>query len=150
MKNINFIAKSALIATFYVSVTLLLAPISFGVFQLRISEALCLLAFFYPEAIIGLFLGCLISNIFAGLGILDIIFGSLATLVSGYLSYKTDNIIIASSYITIINALCVGFLLAYLADLPIWLGFLSIFTSEAIATFLIGIPFSKFLHLAKH
>ena len=150
MKNINFLAKSALIATFYVCVTLLLAPISFGVFQLRISEALCILAFFYPEAIIGLFIGCLISNIFAGLGLLDIIFGSLATLVSGLLSYKTHNIFIASFYITIINALCIGCILAYLADIPIWLGFMSLFISEGIATFLVGIPLSRLLRLAKH
>ncbi len=149
MKNINFLTKSALIATFYVCITLLFSPISFGVIQLRISEALCILAFFLPEAIIGLFAGCLVSNFFAGLGLFDIILGSLATLLSSYLSYKTNNIFLASFYITIINAILVGFSLAYIAGLPLWLGFISIFASEAIATVCLGIPLSKFLHLAK-
>ncbi|MDO4218596.1 MAG: QueT transporter family protein [Synergistaceae bacterium] len=150
MKKINFISKAALIATFYISLTLLLSPFSFGIMQLRFSEALCILAFFFPEAILGLFIGCLLSNIIAGCGFLDIILGSLATLLSSYLSYKTNNIFLASFYVIFINAICVGSIVAYVAGLPMWIGFISIFISEAIATLCLGIPLGKFLHLVKH
>ena len=52
-----------------------------GAIQVRISEALCVLPFFTPAAIPGLFLGCLISNLLTGRIIWDVIFGSLATLL---------------------------------------------------------------------
>ena len=55
--------------------------LSSGVIQLRISEALCILPIFMPEAVTGLFVGCIISNLLTGGVIWDVIFGSLATLL---------------------------------------------------------------------
>ncbi|MCP2867106.1 QueT transporter family protein, partial [Salmonella enterica] len=52
-----------------------------GAIQVRISEALCVLPFFTPAAIPGLFLGCLLSNLLTGCIIWDVVFGSLATLL---------------------------------------------------------------------
>ncbi|MBQ5868248.1 MAG: QueT transporter family protein [Lachnospiraceae bacterium] len=72
---------SALIAAIYVVLTLLLRPISYGPIQFRVSEALCVLPYFTPAAIPGVFNGCLISNLIGGAGVMDIVFGSLATLI---------------------------------------------------------------------
>ena len=94
MKKSSYIVKASLIAAIYVIITGLFAPISFGhgIFQLRISEALTVLPIYTSAAIPGLFVGCMMSNlIFGGLGIIDLIFGSLATLIASYLTYKLKN-----------------------------------------------------------
>jgi uncharacterized membrane protein len=70
-----------MIAAVYVVLTMAFLPISFGPIQFRISEALCILPYFTPVAIPGLFVGCLISNILGGSVPMDVIFGSLATLI---------------------------------------------------------------------
>ncbi len=75
------LAQGAMIAAIYVVLTILFAPISFGPVQFRISEALCILPFFTPAAVPGLFVGCLLSNLLCGAMPLDVVFGSLATLI---------------------------------------------------------------------
>lgn len=82
MKSSSNITKGGIIAALYVVLTLLTsaAGLSSGPVQLRISEALCILPCFTPAAIPGLFLGCLLSNLLTGGVVLDVLFGSLATL----------------------------------------------------------------------
>ena len=75
------ITQGAVIAALYVVLTMVFAPISFGPVQVRIAEALCILPMFTPAAIPGLFIGCLIANLIGGGIILDVIFGSIATLI---------------------------------------------------------------------
>ena len=81
--EIRKIAAAAIIGALYAVLTALLAPISYGPLQLRVSEALCILPFFLPFTAWGLFFGCAIANIVGAAGILDILFGSLATLCAG-------------------------------------------------------------------
>ena len=83
MKNskVTFITHAAAIAAIYVVLTLVFAPISYGEVQVRIAEALTILPFFTPAAIPGLFIGCLIANVIGGSIVLDVIFGSIATLL---------------------------------------------------------------------
>ena len=78
-----YTSRGALIAAMYVVLTLLSAVfgLSSGVIQFRISEALCILPLFFPEAVPALFIGCIISNLRANGVIWDVIFGSLATLI---------------------------------------------------------------------
>ena len=82
MKNskVSFITHAAAIAAIYVVLTLVFAPISYGEIQVRIAEALTILPFFTPAAIPGLFIGCLIANVIGGSIVLDVVFGSIATL----------------------------------------------------------------------
>jgi len=76
----------ALAGSMYATLTMVLAPISYGGVQLRISEVLTLLPFFLPETAIGLFVGCALANTISTAGLLDIVFGSLATLLAGLLT----------------------------------------------------------------
>lgn len=80
-KTVYSVAYGAVIAAIYVALTGIFQPISFGPVQFRISEALCILPYFTPAAVPGLFVGCLIANILFSGAPLDIVFGSLATLI---------------------------------------------------------------------
>lgn len=70
----------AVAGALYAALTMLLAPLSYGALQFRLSEALCVLPFFLPYTSVGLFLGCAAANTLSAAGILDVVFGSLATL----------------------------------------------------------------------
>ncbi len=63
----------------YATITILLYPFSFGPLQLRVSEALCVLALLTPEGGAGIVFGCLIANVFSPSGPLDLLFGTLAS-----------------------------------------------------------------------
>ena len=78
-----YLTRGAIIAALYVVLTYIasLLGLSSGVIQLRISEALCILPIFLPEAVPGLYAGCLIANLVTAANPFDIIFGSLATLL---------------------------------------------------------------------
>ncbi len=80
-KTIVFLTRGAVIAALYAVLTYLVLPIAGGVIQFRISEMLCTMPLFFAEAIPGLFVGCLIANILIGAIPVDIIFGSIATLI---------------------------------------------------------------------
>ncbi len=84
-----FLTRGALIAAMYVALTYLcsLLGLSSGVIQFRISEALCILPVFMPEAILGLGVGCLLSNLIAGGMPMDIFVGALATLIGAIGAY---------------------------------------------------------------
>ena len=82
-KKVLFIVQAAVIAAVYVVLTYFISAFNLasGAIQVRISEALCILPFFTPAAIPGLFLGCLLSNLLTGCIMWDVVFGSLATLL---------------------------------------------------------------------
>ncbi|MDD3731996.1 MAG: QueT transporter family protein [candidate division Zixibacteria bacterium] len=80
--NLRELSIAGLIAAVYAVISLVFLPVSFGIYQVRIAEALTVLPFITVAAVPGLFIGCLIANIFGGMGWPDIVFGSLVTLVA--------------------------------------------------------------------
>lgn len=88
-KKVLFITRSAIIGALYTVLTVLAGSMNLanGVIQVRFSEALTILPAFTPAAIPGLFIGCIISNILTGCHPLDVIFGSLATLIGALGTY---------------------------------------------------------------
>ncbi len=151
---IRKLAIAGIIAGLYLSLTLLFAPISFKAFQVRVSEALTLLPFIFPEAILGLFVGCFIANLFSPFGIIDVVFGSSLTLLAAYLTYllgKTKRPYLAPIPPILINGFGVSFYITLLSkgsvlsianfDLGLYLSIsTSIIIGELIATYLIGLP----------
>ena len=109
----------ALIAAIYVVLTMVFRPISFGPIQFRISEALCVLPYFTPAAIPGVFIGCLISNLLGGSVMMDVIFGSLATLL-GALGTRLlrKNRWLACLPPIVSNVIIVPFVLTYAYGIP--------------------------------
>lgn len=139
------LTRGAIIAGLYIVITYILAPVSFGPLQFRASEALTVLPIIYPEAIPALFIGCLISNIFGGLGLVDIIGGSLVTLVAAYFTYYFRGSILAYLSPVVLNGLLISIYLKVLFDLPYWLTAIEIAASEALVVFLLGYPLIYYL-----
>ncbi len=161
--------RAGLIAALYFVLTYFLAPISFGPIQVRISEALVVLPFAFPEAIFGVTVGCLIANFTSPFGLIDVIFGTLLTFIAAVLTWiigkTTRKKLLAPIPPILLNGFGVAFYVISLAQLsPIELekvrglsaAFTYIFThfsllpylggafviglGEALATYLLGIP----------
>ncbi|MBE1305301.1 QueT transporter family protein [Clostridium botulinum] len=144
-KRISKLVFSAVIAAIYTVLTLLLAPISYGQIQVRVSESLTLLPFLSSYSIWGVFLGCIISNLIGGNGIIDVVFGSLATLIAAILTYYIGKSNLKfKKYLAplppiIINAVVIGFILNYTLKLPLLLSIIWVGLGEAISCYVLGL-----------
>ena len=135
--NPRSLCLSAVIAALYAALTLLLAPISYGPIQLRLSEALTVLPILLPQAVPGLFVGCLIANLYTGM-LTDIVFGSLATLLAAigtYLLRKKP--VLAAACPVVSNGVIVGLVLSLSFNLPVALTMAEVAIGE-IGAVLIG------------
>ncbi len=144
--TLKYIVMGAAIAAIYATLTLVLQPISFSVYQVRVSEALSILPYFTSSAVPGLFIGCLIANLLGGAVIWDVVFGSIATLIAAAIAYfmKKHNV---SKFLiplpsVIANTIIIGLLMRYVYnfDMSLLLCMLSIFVGQAIACYVVGIP----------
>lgn len=80
-KKVKLVCHAAIIAAIYVVLTYFTQSFASGAVQVRVAEALCVLPYFTPAAVPGVFIGCLLANIFTGCALWDVLFGSLATLI---------------------------------------------------------------------
>jgi uncharacterized membrane protein len=155
----RFVAEAGIIAALYFVLTVAVAPIAYGPLQMRISEALCILPFFTPAAIPGLFVGCILANLFSPFGLWDIIFGSLATLIAASITYRIKIKWLLPLPTIIINALVIGAELTLLATLPefgdmlprtvYWLSAAYVGAGETIACYVLGMPLFFLLYRYK-
>ena len=141
MKNTNTLTRGAIIAALYAAITLLLAPISYGEVQIRISEALTLLPILLPEAVPALAVGCLLANILGGATIFDIIFGTLATLLAAFCTRMLRKNMLAASFMPVLfNGVIVGAVVhyGYAPVMPLALCMLFVAAGEAVSCMLLG------------
>ena len=140
---------TAMIAAIYAALTLGLQAISFGPVQFRVSEALTLLPILFPQAIPGLTLGCLISNLFSPLGatVYDVVFGTLATLVAAILTRRIKGSVWVKALPPVLaNGVIVGLVLTYAYGLnTLWLNMLTVAAGEAAVCYALGVPMIKLL-----
>ena len=140
-KTARFITWSAVIAAIYVVLTVIFAPISFNVGQIRIAEMLTILPLFTPAAIPGLFIGCILGNLLGGAIVLDIVFGSIATLigaVGGYLLRKNRWLVPIPAVVS--NGIIVPIILkyGYGLDMPLVLMMLYVTAGEIVGCYILG------------
>ncbi|WP_291561652.1 MULTISPECIES: QueT transporter family protein [unclassified Clostridium] len=135
--------KVSLVAAIYAVITYVLAPISFGAIQFRLSEIMTLLAFIDPLYVPALTLGCGIANLFSPVGVIDVIVGTAATFIATFAMSKSKNMIIASLYPTIVNAIMIGAMLYYAFNLPLVLSALQVGVGEFVVVTIIGVPVFK-------
>lgn len=141
MRNARAITRAAVIAALYMALTLLLAPISFGPMQLRVSEALTLLPVLWPEAAAGLFVGCFLSNLLGLYGVMDAVVGGLATLVAAMMTGALRRRrVLAALPPVLVNAVVIGALLHYQTGLPLWMMALEVGAGQALACYGLGLP----------
>lgn len=112
--------RGALVAALYVGLCYVstVFGLSSGAIQFRIAEVLCILPIFIPEAIPGLFIGCILSNIISGCVLWDIVFGSIATLLGALGAYMLRGVPerwkwVATLPTLVANAIIVPFILMY-------------------------------------
>lgn len=155
------ITQAAVVTAAYILLTLPFAQFAFGPIQFRLAEAMTVLPVLFPAAVPGLFLGCLLSNLFNpnSLGPIDVVFGSLATLVAALatwrISRRTAGLAPAARRVlcllppVVINALVVGSYLPFLLMDPastasplslVPINMLTVGASEAVVVFVVGLP----------
>ena len=159
MKNqkIKYIARAALVAALYVALTHFsnILGLASGAIQVRFSEALCVLPFFMPSAIPGLFVGCIIANLTTGAVIWDVLFGSLATLIGAFFASKLKNKYLVPIPTVIANTVIVPFIVLFCyTDKSAWsvptylFGLIGVFVGEIISAYIFGVVL--FSALDKH
>jgi len=148
MHKTKFIAWATVIAATYSALTVLLSPLSYSYLQVRVAEAMTILPMLLGlPAVLGLFIGCLISNLFSPIGLVDIIFGSLATLIAAIFTWKFNrkSVLLGAFYPVLFNSLIVGFYLSVFYNVPLGIAVGSVALGEAIAVYVIGVPLYKAL-----
>ena len=137
------ISYAALIAALYVILTFLssLAGLASGPVQIRFSEALCILPCFTPAAVPGLFIGCILSNLLTGGVIVDVLFGSLATLLAalGTRALRKRRFLASLSPV-VLNTLVIPPVLIYAYGIPsgYWIVAAGVAAGEFVSAGLLG------------
>ena len=157
------LAVAAVVGAAYAALTMVLSPISDGPIQTRVSEALCILPFFMPASTWGLFIGCALANVISAAGIWDVIFGSLATLLSclcvqalgqrGRGANSWVRILLAALMPVLFNGVIIGAVLMWTitdtvfpeVNAAFWIIGGEVALGEAIVMFVLGVPLMRFL-----
>ena len=162
--SVRRLTFAALIAAVYAALTMALGFISYGPVQFRIAEALCILPFFMPFTTWGLFVGCILANLLSPVGIMDVIFGSLATLGCclctaaigrGWDGKSWGKCIAACLMPVVWNAVVIGLLLALFSEegkAKLALFFIygaEVGLGELVVMFVLGLPLMRALPKTK-
>lgn len=155
MNKTKFLTQAAMIAAIYVVLVEVFKPFSYGIMQVRIAEVLTVLPYFTPAAVPGLTVGVIISNIIGPYGVLDIVVGSLATLIAAYFTYKMRKKILAPLPPIVVNAIIIGLMLYYIflgspdeAPLLAIMGWVAL--GQTIVCYGLGYPFMLILDKYKN
>lgn len=143
------IAIYALIISVYTAISLLMGSISFGPIQIRIAEALLVFCLFDKKYIVPITLGCFVTNLLGviyGLNpiVLDLLIGTLATLLSGVCVYyfrdiKTFNLPLLSLILpAIINGILIGIELAFYFPMNVFVLIAYVGLGELISVSILG------------
>jgi len=146
--NTKYLTKASIIAALYIVLVLLqMLPLpfinlTFGPIQLRIAEGLVLLPLVEAAAVPGVFIGCLLSNLllsfYSGFGLIDILGGSMVTLVAAYLTSKMKNKITGILPPVILNGLIVSIWVSYFTKVPYFITVLGISGGELLSVAIFG------------
>lgn len=113
--NTRDLTLAALVAALYAVLSYFgnVFGLTYGPIQCRFAEALCVLPFLFPSTVSGLFIGCLLTNLMSTVGALDIVIGSLATLLAACWTAKMPNRWLAPLPPVICNGVIIGAMIAW-------------------------------------
>ena len=154
--NTKKLAVVAVFASLYTVGVVFLAPISFGVYQVRLADAMLPLSMIFgvPGAL-GFSLGCIVSNLYGGLGIIDVVGGAAANLVACTLAWyiggrgRGFQRFLGSIVETGIVTLIVGGYLSLIFQVPVEFGLLGVLVGSTIAINVIGFPIEEVIRRSK-
>jgi len=151
------LALSAVLAAMYAAAVVLLSPVSFLPWQVRVADALLMLSTVLGwPAVIGVTVGCFVGNLLAApwgsafLAAVDAVLGSLANLAASYLGLKVGlgrgfwwKVAAAAVEVAVVS-LVVGFYLKYLllwafsTDVPLWLSVAGVLPGSIVSIGVLG------------
>ncbi len=145
------LARQTMIAAIYAVLVYVFSFASFGLIQFRVAEVLMILVFFDKKSVIGLTVGCFVSSLIYGADIFDIIFGPIATLLSGIAMWQLrKKPYIAMIFPAIFNGLIIGFVLTYAYRLGLlYITIPSVFIGEFVILYVLGAPLFVLLNKNK-
>lgn len=152
-KKSEIIARSAITAALYVVLTLLSYPLSYNMIQFRVSELMTLLVWFDPSYIPGLLIGCAIANLFGTGGMIDVVFGTLASAFAFLLMYflrkiKNEKLsLFLSSLCPALSSFIIALEMRFAtgAKESFWLWFMYIAIGELTVVTIAGCPLAMYL-----
>ena len=130
--SVKLIVVNAMIASVYAALTLAISPIAYSEIQFRLSEIMVFLAFYNKKYIPGLIIGCIIANLFSPMGLLDVIFGTISTIIVCITMYVIKNRYLAAIIGAIITGLIIGGELWYAYQIPYLINALYVAIGELI------------------
>lgn len=135
--TVKTLAATALVTAIYVVMTLGIAPLSFGLVQIRFSEMLMLLAFIDKRYAPGLVLGCFIANCFSPFGMMDVVFGTSCTAAALWGITRHSKTLLGASLWAVFCNSFIGVELYFFGD-PLFLSMATVALGEFLAVTCIG------------
>lgn len=150
------LCRAGIIAALYVALTYAFGAIAYeGIPEIRPAEALCILPLFFPEAVPGLWIGCMLANVASPFVMYDVPIGGLATLVAALCTYGTGRliknhvakVIVGGFFPVIINAIVIPLVIVFLcggaegyasATIAYWVYFGSMCATEGLWIYVLG------------
>ena len=153
MFNSRRLTRIGMITAVYVVATLMCGSLAYEAVQFRVSEMLMLLCYYDKDHIISMTLGCFIANLFSSLGMIDVLFGTSATLIAAaliWLTRKNLSLPVVSLFPVIFNALLIGLEIKLVSGDPFWInaGFAAL--GEFVCVSIGGVIVFKLLERNKH
>lgn len=145
------IALCGVTAGLYAAITLLTSSFAYGQVQFRIAEALTVLCCFEPSMVIGATLGCFVANIFSTVSALDMVVGTLGTLIACLCMVRCKKAWLAAIPNVVVNGVMIGALIAWVTapGAGFWKVFfisgLQVAVGELVVMVVLGVPLFVYL-----
>lgn len=144
--DVHETAKVAIVASLYVAVTLVLAVVSFGAVQLRLSEMFNYLVLFHKRYIVAVTLGVVLANLFSPMWLIDVPVGGIATfivlIICRVVTKNVKNLVwklIITGVIFTASMFTVATQLMIVFDLPFWPTYGMVAVGEAFSMLVGGV-----------
>lgn len=146
MLNSKDLTVIVVFATLYAIGVIVLTPISFGIYQVRLADAfLPLSMIFGVPSTVGLSLGCMVANVYGGLGPIDIVGGSVANFIGCTLAWyvakrgRFTHRILGTIVETVVITMIVGGYLSFIFNVPLEFGLFGVLVGSIVAINILGI-----------
>ncbi len=144
--SVKLIVINAMIASVYAVLTLAISPIAYSEIQFRLSEIMVFLAFYNKKYISGLTIGCIIANLFSPMGLLDVVFGTISTIIVCIAMYLIKNKYLAALTGGAVTGLIIGGEIWYAYQTPYIINVFYVAAGEFVVLIIGALVFTALEH----